>query len=80
MAACSDFDEANTYSSELDCNTTCFTSLWPIGVTTDRGSICCRWLHATLAAQGLTTQDPHCFHAAEVPSKGESGGCAPLPP
>jgi hypothetical protein len=77
MSICSDVDEANTYSSELDCNNKCLLSTWPIGVTTDKNSICCRWLHATLAAQGLTTKDPHCFHSAEFPSKGETGaGCA----
>jgi hypothetical protein len=78
IEACGDFEEANTYGGVADCTATCIGSLWPVGdTTTGSGSICCRWLHATLAAQNLTSQNPHCFHAAEVPSLGQSGGCAP---
>ncbi|MET0410915.1 MAG: hypothetical protein ABW217_06445, partial [Polyangiaceae bacterium] len=78
IEACGDFEEANTYGGVADCTSTCIASLWAVGdTTTGSNSICCRWLHATLAAQLLTSQFPHCFHAAEVPSEGQSGGCAP---
>lgn len=77
IEACGDF-EANTYSGVADCTSTCIASLWAVGdTTTGSNSICCRWLHATLAAQLLTSQFPHCFHAAEEPSEGQTGGCAP---
>jgi hypothetical protein len=78
IEACGDFEEANTYSGVANCTSICIGSLWPVGdTTTGSGSICCRWLHATLAAQNLTSQNPHCFHSAEVPTLGETGGCAP---
>jgi len=78
IEACGDFPAANTYGGVADCTTTCIASLWAVGdTTTASGSICCRWLHATLAAQNLTSQDPHCFHSAEVPGRAETGGCAP---
>jgi hypothetical protein len=60
----------NTYDDEDDCRLTCITSGWPLGVGEQSNSISCRFFHATLA---LTTGDldPHCFHSAEVPSKGK---------
>jgi hypothetical protein len=78
IEACGDFPAANTYEGVTDCTETCILSQWPVGdTTTGSGSICCRFLHATLAAQLITSQDPHCFHSAEVPSRPEMGGCAP---
>jgi len=68
---CGDF-EANTYDDRSDCLTTCFTSNWPLGDDlAEVNSIQCRALHAELA---MTSQDPHCFHSAEVPT---GTSCAP---
>jgi hypothetical protein len=70
FTACS-ANEANTYDDKNDCFLTCVTSDWPIGdpdVLNESGTIRCRKAHAELAnSQGV---DPHCFHSAEVPSKG----------
>jgi hypothetical protein len=77
LGACED-NEANTYGGLNDCTMTCVTSLWPVGTGDQKGSICCRYLHANLAR--TVGVDPHCFHSAEVPSKGETGaGCALAP-
>jgi len=66
LANCGD-SVANTYDDVGDCLTTCFTSDWPLGSDANEpNSVQCRVVHAHLAA---TTQDPHCFHSAEVPSK-----------
>jgi hypothetical protein len=77
IEACGNFPQANTYLGVADCSGKCLAAPWPVGdTTTGSGSICCRFLHATLAAQGLTSQNPHCFHAAFEPSLGATGGCA----
>jgi hypothetical protein len=61
--------EANTYDDRDDCFFTCVTSGWPLGEELNEpGTIKCRNQHALLAdTQGV---DPHCFHSAEVPTKG----------
>jgi hypothetical protein len=62
---------ANTYDDQLDCFATCTTSGWPLRDPDELnagGTIECRLSHAKLALVG--PQDPHCFHSAEVPSKG----------
>jgi hypothetical protein len=70
FTAC-DGHEANTYDDRNDCFLTCVTSEWPLGdrdQPNESGTIECRRVHAGLAlTQGV---DPHCFHSAEVPSKG----------
>lgn len=58
--------DANTYDDEADCNTTCAESDWEIG-SGGPGTISCRSTHAALAAM---SPNPHCYHAAEVPSMG----------
>jgi hypothetical protein len=63
--------EANTYDDKPDCFLTCVTSDWPLNdpnMINAPGTIDCRKTHAGLAnTQGA---DPHCFHSAEVPTKG----------
>lgn len=62
--------EANTYDDQLDCLITCTTAGWPLGEGEEGGTISCRRVHANLAlSTGLA--DPHCFHSAEVPTKGK---------
>jgi hypothetical protein len=63
--------EANTYDDKPDCFLTCVSSGWPLNDPDEinaPGTIECRKTHAGLAnTMGV---DPHCFHSAEVPSKG----------
>jgi hypothetical protein len=67
VAACMGH-EANTYSSESQCITTCTSSNWPFGADpTESNSVQCRLFHADLAT---AQRNPHCFHAAEVPTQG----------
>lgn len=63
--------EANTYDDETDCNITCASAGWPLGEGQAPGTISCRIVHAGLALN-TGDLDPHCFHSAEVPTK---GGC-----
>jgi hypothetical protein len=60
---------ANTYDDIADCALTCASSGWPLGTFEEPNSISCRLIHAGFALAGPT--DPHCFHSAEVPSKGK---------
>jgi len=72
--ACSDFVGVYTYANANDCAVTCYRARWPIGTTSEKGSIMCRCFHSTLA---LTEgQTPHCYHAAKDPTM---GGCQVLP-
>jgi hypothetical protein len=64
-------NEANTYDDKNDCFLTCVTSDWPLGDLNglnEPGTIKCRRDHAELA--NTSGVDPHCFHSAEVPTKG----------
>lgn len=63
-----EFEVANTYDDELDCIVTCSSTGWPLGTFEEPGTIMCRLRHAGFALGGL--KDPHCFHSAEIPSKG----------
>lgn len=63
-----------TYDNAEQCAQTCRDSDWVIGNIGVLGSIMCRCHHATLAID--EGPNPHCFHAAEVPSE---GGCAAPP-
>lgn len=79
---CSTYFEAcdgapgNTYDDENDCLVTCATAGWPLGVGEQSNSISCRAFHANLAlTSGML--DPHCFHSAEVPSKGKCEAATP---
>jgi len=63
---------ANDYTGLDDCLKTCFTSDWPFGADQAQvNSVQCRVTHAHLAA---TSQNPHCFHSARVPT---GTSCAP---
>jgi hypothetical protein len=61
--------EANTYANVQDCLMICGTAGWPLGSDlNESNSLQCRETHAGFAVtQG---PDQHCFHSAEVPSKG----------
>lgn len=73
FGACEDF-EANTYASEVDCNDKCIVPEaqggWPFGPPSAPNTVECRFVHAKLARDNPTMLDPHCFHSAEVPTKG----------
>jgi hypothetical protein len=63
------------YANSEDCARFCREdSNWLIGNIGAFDSIMCRCHHSTLADEQGT--NPHCFHAARVPSE---GGCAPPP-
>lgn len=65
--------EANSYDDALDCSVVCNSSDWPFGTDlTEVNSVQCRLAHAKLARDA--GRDPHCFHAAEVPT---GTSCAP---
>jgi hypothetical protein len=64
-------EPANTYDNSDDCFFTCTTAGWPLRDPDNLnapGTIECRSNHALLAA--TSGVDPHCFHSAEVPTKG----------
>jgi hypothetical protein len=71
--ACSTVSDAYTYTDVLGCTDVCNDSLWPVGNIAEKNSVLCRCYHAYRAlTEGI---NPHCYHAAEVPSM--AGGCAP---
>ena len=75
---CSDLPAVGSYTSSIDCADRCYTSGWPLGTASERGSIACRYWHSNLAAAeeikaaATPLRELHCGHAGEVPT---DGGC-----
>lgn len=61
------------YQNATDCAIFCnLDSGWELGSNSQLDSIKCRCFHAVLASR--EGPNPHCFHAARIPS----GGCQPI--